>query len=71
VWSHFDSPPLPATSLLSFMSASETPAGAAERLQRALNRLPTSSCYDCFRDELVSSGAADLGRKPKFKLRHN
>ena len=27
----------------------------------ALNRLPTTSCYDCFRDELVSSGAATLG----------
>jgi hypothetical protein len=34
----------------------------AERTRWALNRLPTSPCYDCFRDELVSSGATDLGR---------
>ena len=53
------------------ISAFERRTTALGRLRWALNRLPTSSCYDCFRDELVSSGATTLGRKPKFKLRHN
>jgi hypothetical protein len=36
---------------------------ASDRPFLALNRLPTSPCYDCFRDELVSSGPTYLGAK--------
>ncbi len=48
------------------MSGNGQSLRAVLRRDWALNRLPTSSCYDCFRDELVGSGATYLGRLRSF-----
>jgi hypothetical protein len=53
------------------VSASGNSPAVEERRQRALNRLPTSPCYDCFWDELASSGVTYLVERagPSGQLR--